>query len=145
MKFQVPQFVEVEDKLFWKLTLKQFIYIAGGGGMSLILFLWLPFFISIFLIMPIIGFSLALAFYKYNGRPFIVVVESATKYLFNNKLYIWRKVEEQFKQNTPAQKTEDDTSSVFVPKLSDSKLKEMSWALGTKESLNPVTQENKNN
>ena len=143
MKFQVPQFVEVEDKLFWKLTLKQFIYVAGGGGMCLIIFLSLPLFIAALLIMPIAGFSLALAFYKYNDRPFISVVESATKYLFNTKLYIWRKVDEPAKPSTAAA-PQEDVSSVFVPKLSDSKLKEMSWALGTKQTMEPTHETHKN-
>ncbi len=140
MKFQVPQFVEVEDKLFWKLTVKQFIYVAGGGGMCLVIFLSMPLFFAALLILPIASFSLALAFYTYNGRPFISVVEAASKYLVTTKLYIWRKVEEPAKPVASASAADQDSGSVFVPKLSDSKLKEMSWALGTKESLNPVTE-----
>ena len=32
---------------------------------------------------------------------------------------------------------------VNVPKMSDSKLKDLSWSLDIKESLNPVTREEK--
>ena len=32
MRFQVPQFIEIESKIFGPLTFKQFIYLAGGGG-----------------------------------------------------------------------------------------------------------------
>ncbi|TSC80302.1 MAG: hypothetical protein G01um101429_152 [Parcubacteria group bacterium Gr01-1014_29] len=31
-QFQVPQFIEVEDKIFGPLTTKQFFYLLGGGG-----------------------------------------------------------------------------------------------------------------
>ena len=132
MKFQVPQFVEVEDKIFWKFTLKQFIYLAGGGGLCLLLFVTLPIYISLLLILPVAAFSLALAFYTYNNRPFIALIESATKYFLNTRLYIWRKVEEPIKQSTAAEVV--DQSAAFIPKLSDSKLKDMSWSLGTKDT-----------
>ena len=41
MRFQVPQFIEIEDKIFGPLTIKQFIYIAGGAGLCFILFRFL--------------------------------------------------------------------------------------------------------
>ena len=34
MQFQVPQFIEVEDKIFGPLTFKQFVYVAGGAGLA---------------------------------------------------------------------------------------------------------------
>ena len=34
MMFSVPQFIDVEDKIIGPLTLKQFIYLAGGAGLS---------------------------------------------------------------------------------------------------------------
>src|SRR3989344_2665997 len=44
MEYQVPQFIEVEDKIIGPLTLKQFIYLAGEAGFSYYtrakLFLW---------------------------------------------------------------------------------------------------------
>ena len=62
MKFQVPQFTDVEDKIFGPLTLKQFVYIAGGGGLSFLLWRTLPFLISVPLILAALAFSGALAF-----------------------------------------------------------------------------------
>lgn len=37
MQFQVPQFIEVEDKIFGPLTFKQFVYIAGGVALMYLL------------------------------------------------------------------------------------------------------------
>ena len=42
MDYQVPQFIEVEDKLVGPLTFKQFVYLAGGAGICVILFVFLP-------------------------------------------------------------------------------------------------------
>ena len=47
MRFQVPQFIEVEDKIFGPLTLKQFIYLAGAGGLVFVLWRVLPLFVAI--------------------------------------------------------------------------------------------------
>ena len=48
MQFQVPQFIEIEDKIFGPLTFKQFIYLAGGGGLCFLLYTILPFFLRYF-------------------------------------------------------------------------------------------------
>src|SRR3990172_12458701 len=42
MQFQVPQFIEIEDKIFGPLTFKQFIYVAGGAGACYLLWRVLP-------------------------------------------------------------------------------------------------------
>ncbi|OGZ04321.1 MAG: hypothetical protein A2648_01075 [Candidatus Lloydbacteria bacterium RIFCSPHIGHO2_01_FULL_41_20] len=128
MQFRVPQFIEIEDKIFGPFTFKQFLYLVGGAGISFVLYRALPFFIAIIFILPIIGFSLALAFYKVNSKPFVFVVEAFIKYYFSQKLYLWKKEE---KKRGPKQKGPDEAplESSPVPRISDSKLKELSWSL----------------
>jgi len=140
MRFQVPQFINVEDKIFGPLTIKQFIYLAGGAGTAYMLFKFLPIYISIFLVVPVIGLALALAFYKVNNKPFIGVVESAFKFSRGAKLFIWKKEPRKInvKEKEP---TEGSESLLYVPKLSDSKLKDLTWSLDIKENVNPGTRE----
>jgi predicted membrane channel-forming protein YqfA (hemolysin III family) len=126
MQFEVPQFIEVEDKIFGPLTLKQFIYLAGGTGMSFALYKFLPFFFSVLIILPVMGLSVALAFYKKDGRPFISVMESGFKYLTGSKLYVWKKEENKKKKK---KKETTITNQLNLPKLSDSKLKDLGWSL----------------
>jgi hypothetical protein len=135
MRYQVPQFIEVEDKIFGPLTLKQFLYTAGGGAAGFIIWSIFPLFIAIPVGLVVVGFFLALAFYKYNDRPFIVTVENSIKYFMGNKLYIWHKKPKEIKPNQPIE-AKDDVSDLYVPKLSDSKLKEISWSLDIDEKLN---------
>ncbi len=136
MQFQVPQFIEVEDKIFGPLTLKQFIYLAGGAGASAALWFYVPYkIISILLIIPLVAFSLALAFYKVNNKPFIDVVEAAFYYSFGGKLYIWKKEEKNPTKNDALK----NPSLLKVPKISDSRLKDLAWSLDVKENLNPIT------
>ena len=126
MRFRVPQFIDVEDKIFGPLTFKQFIYLLGGGGICFILYKALPFFIAFFFIVPIAGLAVALTFYQVNGKPFIFILEASIKYFFQNKLYLWKKVPKK-----PGEKKESVTADVqdLVPHLSDSKLKDISWSL----------------
>ncbi len=137
MRFQVPQFIEVEDKIFGPLTIKQFIYLVGGAGLSFIVYTLIKSLIfSLIFIVPIMAFAAALAFYKVNNKPFINVVESAFTYLLADKLYIWKKVEKPI-----AQKEVSNISTApdfYVPKLSDSKLKDLTWSLDIKQSANPA-------
>jgi hypothetical protein len=134
MRYQVPQFIEVEDKIFGSISLKQFIYLAGGGGLSFVIFRFLPSIVYSFLpIVIVMGFSAALAFYKVNSKPFINLVESAFKYYTSAKLFIWKKVPSK-KADNPVQEAKE-YAGIMVPKISDSKLKDLTWSLDIKESM----------
>ena len=143
MQFQVPQFIEIEDKIFGPLTLKQFLYLAGGAGACIALFIYIPFkIIAILLIIPVAAFSLALTFYKINNRPFVDVVQSYFYYSLGDKLYLWKKAEKK-PISQLADQLQKAKSLVSVPKMSESKLKDLTWSLDIKESLNPLSREEK--
>lgn len=131
MQYQVPQFIELEDKIFGPLTLKQFIYIAGTGGVCLVFFTLLPLYITLILGTPVMLFGLALAFYEVNGRPFIVAIEHGFSYFFGAKLYLWK--QQQSSQEKVSTKEAIKTASPLVPKLSESKLRDLSWSLNIKD------------
>lgn len=130
MRFQVPQYIEVEDKLFGSLTFKQFVYLAGSGGIVVATFSFFPKIIAFIISAPVVVLGLALAFYKVNNRPFILTLESFTRYITKGKLYIWRKDEKKVIKKSGA---EEENPMVYVPRLSNSKLKDMSWTLGVKK------------
>lgn len=131
MEFQVPQFIEVEDKLFGPLTWKQFVYLVGGAGMCFILYHFLPLFLAILLMLPVGALVAALAFYKSNGKTFVQIAQAAIGYQFSQKLYLWRKEDKKPTASEPAASGGD----LYIPKLSDSKLKDLAWSLDIKESV----------
>ncbi len=143
MRFQVPQFIEIEDKIFGPLTIKQFIYLVGGGGLAFIIFrsLYLP--IAIVLIIIVLALSLGLAFYQVNNKPLIYVIQAAVGYFFSNKLYLWRKKDKSPEKAQAITNTIPGQAPIYVPKLSQSKLHDLTWSLDIKESLNPVTRDEK--
>lgn len=133
MRFQVPQFIDVEDKIFGPFTFRQFVYLAGGAGLSFLLWRLLPNFIALLLIIPVGAFAGALAFIKVNNRPFIDMVESAFNYFLRDKLYLWKK---EKKKAAEAKKTsaEEAKAPQYVPTLSESKLHDISWGLDVFDS-----------
>lgn len=134
MHFEVPQFIDIEDKIVGPLTIKQFIFVAGGAGICFAIYFFLKnLFLTLLLGAPFIALSVSLAFYKPSGRPFILVLESAFWFFLKNKLYIWKK--EQKKVQKGVEKEPDLVAQMNVPKLSDSKLSDLGWSLDIKDKL----------
>ncbi len=136
MQFQVPQFIEVEDKIFGPLTFKQFVYIAGGAGACYLFFRIFPIYVAGPLILIVGGFAAGLAFFQINGRPFILGIESAFYYFLRSKLYLWNNAKKKGVVPPIVGKIAPETNGqVYVPKLSGSKLHELSWSLDIKERI----------
>jgi hypothetical protein len=137
MRFAVPQFIEVEDKIFGPLTLKQAIYLAGGAGFALAIFVWKGFFLALLLGAPVFLFTLALSFVKVNNQPFVDVVYAAVFYTLKNKLYLWKRTPNKHPVIQEAKEEEEAAAKVpgqhAVPKLTQSKLREIAWTLDTRQ------------
>lgn len=135
MQFQVPQFIDVEDTIVGPLTWKQFVYLLAAGGSAFILTRVLPTWLGFIVAIPVVGFFLALAFYKINGRPFIYAIESAISYYIGARLYVWKqpKAHAKTSEEIAKEKQEKDTAEfeafANVPKLTTSRLKDLSWSL----------------
>ena len=134
MQFRVPQYIDVEDKIFGPFTFKQFMYLAGGAGLCFILYVYIPYLvISIIPIAAVAILSLALTFLKYNGRPFAHVLEAFFKYLMTKKLYVWKKEAPSRPATNMEKQAVKNEPTITIPKLTDSKLKELAWSLDVKK------------
>jgi hypothetical protein len=96
MRFQVPQFIGVEDTIFGPFTAKQFVFMAGGGALCYIVYKFLPLYFALIVIIPVAILSISLAFVKVNGKPFIFTLEAGLKYMLSSKIYLWKKSEVKF-------------------------------------------------
>jgi hypothetical protein len=133
MEYQVPQFIEVEDKIFGPFTLKQFIYLAGGAGICALLFFTLPLFIAGLLAIPVAAFSLALAFYRMNGKPFIEIVEAAFNYAIGKRLYLWRRDDSPRAAPPPMAAPAPEERAQALPKVTPGKLRDLAWSLDVQD------------
>ena len=130
MQFKVPQFLEIEDKIFGPFTFKQFVYLVGGAGLCYVLYKALGLLLGIIPMLIIASLALALTFYRLNGKPFINMIEAGFKYTTQNKLYIWkrRKIKPGERKNANTideQKILNQNTS----QLGKSKLRDLAWSL----------------
>ena len=135
MQFQVPQFIEVEDTIFGPLTFRQFVYIAGGVGIAVIAWQFLPFIFAAPIMGGAVALGAALAFVKYNDRPLIYMLEYGFYYLIGHKLYLWDNSRKMKNVSTSVAQQVQDNRGLGIPKLSDSKLHELAWSLDIKERI----------
>ncbi len=89
-QFQVPQFIETEDKVVGPLTWRQFAYVGAGGALSVILFLVLAPIVWFLLTLIIGGIAVVLAFVPVNGRPMIVFLRALLDNIWRPKVYVFQ-------------------------------------------------------
>ena len=142
MEYQVPQFIEVENKIVGPLTMRQFIYIAGAGGLCIIFFSYLNIIIALILSAIVVGFAATLAFYRVNGKPFINVLEAGFNYYTGEKFFLWKHEEPSAKKQSAAAAAAAAATHDIprgVPKLTRGKLSELAWSLDVSSGNTPVS------
>jgi hypothetical protein len=129
MQFKVPQFLDIEDKIFGPFTFKQFAYLAGGAGFCFVLYRLMGLMYSFIPILIIGGFALALTFYRPNNKPFIYMVEAMFKYALHDKLYIWDRTKNTNPDFTNKPKEVPIVSRNSSSRLTAGKLRDLAWSL----------------
>lgn len=129
MQFKVPQFLEIEDKIFGPFTFKQFVYLVGGGAICYVLFRLLGLVWGAIPILAVGGLSAALAFYRPNNKPFIDMLEAGMIYFTQSKLYIWKKEPKKMEAlKSKSAGTEGGHPPAGI-KLDGGKLRDLAWSL----------------
>lgn len=130
-QYQVPQFIDIEDRIIGPLTLKQFLYLAFAGALLFVFWFLFVFYIWIIIALPITALAAIFAFLKINDRPFVYFFLAFIKYFAKPKLYIFSSapgkampsspIKEKIEAATPAPREEK--------KITPSKLKELALNL----------------
>lgn len=110
MQFQVPQFIETEDKVIGPLTLKQFGFIAAASLIVGLLFLVLKFYLWIIIAGIFGAIAAALSFGKVNGRPLIDYLAAFWANLWRPRVYV-------FKPTIPQERSAEDLKVAVEPKV----------------------------
>jgi hypothetical protein len=132
MLFNVPQFIEIEDKIVGPFTAKQLGWMGAGGVILLVLWNLLDtsaFIISAIIVCAVFG---ALAFYRPYGQPLIRFILSSVHFTFRPQVYVWKR---NYDNIGSMSKTKNKISKekVFQKKaLDNQKLKEISKILDQK-------------
>lgn len=137
MMFNVPQYIDVEDKVAGPLTAKQLLWMIGMGAVLLVLWNIFAFGTFAVLAIPVILIFVAFAFYKPYGQPMVVFAGNVLMFLFRPKVYIWHRPYEATpltqKAPEPAQ-TEPMKNTEESQKAAVDTLHELSAALDDKVS-----------
>ncbi|PIR95089.1 hypothetical protein COT95_00585 [Candidatus Falkowbacteria bacterium CG10_big_fil_rev_8_21_14_0_10_37_6] len=88
-QFTVPQFIDVEDKIFGPITVRQFVIILTAFMLSVISYKLADF--ALFLTLTFLFFVVGgiIAFLKINGRPFHYFVLNFIQTLKKPKIRVW--------------------------------------------------------
>ena len=90
-QFVVPQFIEVEDKIFGPITTRQFLIILVAGTCIFLAYRFGDLSLLIFTVVVVGGFSMLLAFVKINGQNFHYVLLNILQTLRKPSLRMWQK------------------------------------------------------
>jgi len=94
MLFNIPQFIDKEDKIVGPLTAKQLGWMFGAGGVMLLLWAVLDITAFILAAIPVLAIFGALAFYRPNNQSLIAFIFTSVQFFFRPKMYVWRRLPE---------------------------------------------------
>lgn len=95
-QFMVPQFIDVEDKIFGPVTTRQFVICLMGGLFSFISFKFADTTLFIVLLILIGGLTLLFAFVKIGGQPFHFFLLNIMQTLRRPSRRVWHKFNTDF-------------------------------------------------
>jgi hypothetical protein len=91
MRFQVPQFVDVEDKIIGPLTLRQFIIYLVGSLLLIPVFLRSDLSLFLTIAIPVMGVAALFAHFRLHGKSLLVVLTHFLSFYFTGTRYVWRR------------------------------------------------------
>lgn len=133
-QFVVPQFIDVEDKIFGPVTARQFVILLTAGLILFLAFKLADTTLFIFLLAVLGGFSLVLAFVKINGQPFHYVILNIIQTVRRPGLRLWSKQygDADLKRLISEGKLAPPSEAAkAVPRLSYSRIRDLSLVVNT--------------
>ena len=132
-QFVVPQFIDVEDKIFGPITTRQFIILLVSGLLLFIVFKLADIALFIFLAVLIGGSALVLAFVKINGQPFHYFLLNIVQTVRRPSRRIWYKsfTKSELIESIKSGKVEMVEAVVEVPRVSYNRLRDLSLIVNT--------------
>jgi hypothetical protein len=106
-----------------------------GAGLGYLSWRFVPL-IGLMLAFAFVGFGAALAFYKFNSKPFIYILEAGYIFLRSNRLYVWKRREKEAEKELDLNNFKPvKHASGLLANHADSKLNDLTWGIDvTKEN-----------
>ena len=145
-QYNIPQFIDSEDKIFEPITIRQFAVLAIGVVIGGFLWYFKPN-LGVFVIsmIPVVAATIAFAFIKINGQNFDIFLINVVLYILKPTLFLWSR------DTDPTQSvikiTVEKKKANFIREKSDynqSRVEEVAWTLdsyGEKTIVQDITEE----
>lgn len=132
-QFVVPQFIDVEDKIFGPVTTRQFVILLVAGLFLFIAFKLADFALFVFLLAVVGGGALILAFVKINGQPFHYFILNIFQTLRRPSRRVWNKTytKAELEVLRKGEKIEIMEVAEPIPQLSYSRIRDLSLTVNT--------------
>ncbi len=91
MRYQVPQFVDIEDKIVGPLTLKQFLIYFCTVLLLIPVYLFSDLSLFFTLALPVLGVAAAFAHFKPGGKSLFVFIGNMLRFTAETKIWTWRR------------------------------------------------------
>lgn len=93
-QFQVPQFIDVEDRILGPITMRQFFIMLIPFGTGILLYFVLKFWLVIIIIIPVTAGAAVFAFYRPYGMRFSRFFSSFLSFTLKPHMYLWHREEQ---------------------------------------------------
>lgn len=132
-QFVVPQFIDVEDKIFGPVTARQFVILLAAGLTLFAAFKLADFALFVVLLIVIGGGSLVVAFVKINGQAFHYFLLNIIQTLRRPSLRIWNKIytTEDIKRLRGEGRVIVPEKAVAIKRYSYSRIRDLSLTVNT--------------
>ena len=132
-QFVVPQFIDVEDKIFGPITTRQFVILLSAGLVLFVAFKLADITLFIFLAALIGGSALVLAFVKINGQPFHYFLLNIVQTVRRPSRRIWYKSfsNAELTELIKSGKVEMVEAVKEVPRMSYNRIRDLSLIVNT--------------
>ena len=114
MIFNVPQYIDTEDKIVGPLTAKKLLWLFVMCALLLTLWSLLELGAFIAIAIPVVIIFLALAFYRPYNQSLYKFITSTGIFVFKPKVFIWRRDGDDEKKSESRAKIEIIHKKVFI-------------------------------
>lgn len=144
MRFTVPQFIDVEDKIIGPITTRQFLILLVTAGIMFVTYKLITmtpgrFTYSIIAMIAELGIGGILAFLKINGQPFHFFLLNLIQTFSKPRLRVWDKNlnDTELREIISAPPPAPPTKRLLKERVSTSRLSELTLVVNTGGVYNP--------
>lgn len=91
MRYQVPQFVDIEDKVIGPFTVKQFLMYIVAAMLLVPVYLTSDISLFVTIAIPVIGIAAAFAHVRIHGKSLFSMIGYSIQFISRGQLFLWRR------------------------------------------------------